>query len=339
MLRSIGYWQSLGVQRLPGAVALPDDFPPAALLLPDGPTGQAFLIYANFSVIRRYNPSDYYALATDALGRSPPFSHDQPFHSRSHCRPGQLHPAAAAARPGGRSPLPSATRINSVANGCIRAISTIMTPPASPPSSIRSQASAYTVDNELFAPQALAAASPVLQLPCVVTVTNLVNGELLDVRVNERGPAMPPARVLAVTPRVMAQLLNFPSGGVVEVGVKLNQAAFHAALARAGRWTQAHRRPGGRDHRAGTAPARLAGGSAGAAQQIGPAATDTSPASPSPSRCPAPCRPARRRPARFTCASPASASMRMALSPPSPGCPGCRPMWRRSPPPTACTGR
>jgi len=56
------------VQRLPGAANLPSDFP-AGLLLPDGPTGQAFLIYPNFMVIRRYNPSDFYALATDALGR------------------------------------------------------------------------------------------------------------------------------------------------------------------------------------------------------------------------------------------------------------------------------
>jgi membrane-bound lytic murein transglycosylase B len=68
-VQTIGYWQSLGVQRLPGAADLPDDFP-AALLLPDGPTGQAFLAYHNFSVIRRYNPSDFYALATAALGRT-----------------------------------------------------------------------------------------------------------------------------------------------------------------------------------------------------------------------------------------------------------------------------
>jgi membrane-bound lytic murein transglycosylase B len=68
-MRTLGYWQGRGVQRLPGATPLSADFP-AALLLPDGPTGQAFLVYPNFSVIRRYNPSDFYALATDALGRS-----------------------------------------------------------------------------------------------------------------------------------------------------------------------------------------------------------------------------------------------------------------------------
>jgi membrane-bound lytic murein transglycosylase B len=67
-VQSIGYWQAYGVQRLPGASNLPASTP-AALLLPDGAGGQAFLVYANFSVIRRYNPSDFYALAVGSLGR------------------------------------------------------------------------------------------------------------------------------------------------------------------------------------------------------------------------------------------------------------------------------
>jgi membrane-bound lytic murein transglycosylase B len=67
-VRTIGYWEALGVQRLPGANELPD-MTPAALLLPDGIGGQAFLIYANFHAIRKYNPSDYYALCVGALGR------------------------------------------------------------------------------------------------------------------------------------------------------------------------------------------------------------------------------------------------------------------------------
>jgi membrane-bound lytic murein transglycosylase B len=67
-VRSIGYWTSRGVQRLPGAPVLGNETP-AALLLPDGKGGQAFFIYPNFRVIRRYNPSDYYALAVGALGR------------------------------------------------------------------------------------------------------------------------------------------------------------------------------------------------------------------------------------------------------------------------------
>lgn len=68
-IQTIGYWEQLGVQRLPGALPLPADTP-AALLLPDGPQGQAFLVFRNFYAIRRYNASDFYALAVGALGRA-----------------------------------------------------------------------------------------------------------------------------------------------------------------------------------------------------------------------------------------------------------------------------
>jgi rare lipoprotein A len=81
----------------------------------------------------------------------------------------------------------------------------------------------YTDDNEAYDPNALAAASPVLQLPAIVTVTNLVNGRSVEVRVNARGPDNP-GRVIAVTPRV-AWLLDYPVGGVVEVRVTLDGAA------------------------------------------------------------------------------------------------------------------
>jgi membrane-bound lytic murein transglycosylase B len=67
-VRTVGYWTSRGVQRLPGAPVLSNETP-AALLLPDGKGGQAFLIYRNFKVIRKYNASDYYALAVGSLGR------------------------------------------------------------------------------------------------------------------------------------------------------------------------------------------------------------------------------------------------------------------------------
>jgi membrane-bound lytic murein transglycosylase B len=67
-VRTIGYWRSRGVERLPDAPVMSNNTP-CALLLPDGAGGEAFLIYRNFAVIRRYNASDYYALAVGALGR------------------------------------------------------------------------------------------------------------------------------------------------------------------------------------------------------------------------------------------------------------------------------
>lgn len=67
-VKTIAYWVARGVHLLPGAPDLPPDTP-AALLLPDGADGQAFLVFANFQVIRRYNASNFYALAVGALGR------------------------------------------------------------------------------------------------------------------------------------------------------------------------------------------------------------------------------------------------------------------------------
>jgi len=67
-VRTISYWTGLRVDRLPGAAELPGATP-AALLLPDGQGGQAFLVFANFNAIRKYNPSDFYALCVGALGR------------------------------------------------------------------------------------------------------------------------------------------------------------------------------------------------------------------------------------------------------------------------------
>ncbi len=79
---------------------------------------------------------------------------------------------------------------------------------------------ARTADNEAYDPDALQAASAVLQLPAIVTVTDLVSGRSLDVRVNDR-LADQPGRVIGVTPKV-ANLLGFPDDGVVEVEVTLN---------------------------------------------------------------------------------------------------------------------
>jgi len=65
--RPVGEWLRLGVRPADGRpLARPDV--PAALVQPDGAGGEAFLVYANFGAIRRYNPSDFYALAVGLLG-------------------------------------------------------------------------------------------------------------------------------------------------------------------------------------------------------------------------------------------------------------------------------
>ena len=66
--RPVGEWARLGVRPADGRPLARADAP-AAVLLPDGAGGEAFLVYANFTAIRRYNPSDFYALAVGLLGR------------------------------------------------------------------------------------------------------------------------------------------------------------------------------------------------------------------------------------------------------------------------------
>ncbi|HUW80914.1 MAG TPA: RlpA-like double-psi beta-barrel domain-containing protein [Acidocella sp.] len=137
---------------------------------------------------------------------------------------------------------------------------------------IGNNAAPYTADNEVYDTNALAAASPVLQLPAIVTVTNLVNGYSMDVRVNDRGPDIP-GRIIAVTPRV-ARLLGYPPGGVVEVGVKLNEtetAALDGALGQGPKLAAAPV--------AGVTAQNLAppgGGTAGAVQNLTPTQNDAS---------------------------------------------------------------
>ncbi len=65
--RTLGEWMRMGVTRADGRPFSRGDVP-AALVLPDGAGGEAFATYANFAVIRRYNPSDYYALSVGLLG-------------------------------------------------------------------------------------------------------------------------------------------------------------------------------------------------------------------------------------------------------------------------------
>ena len=59
--------ESAGVRPLGRSWAAPPDAP-AGLVAPDGPEGETFLVFNNFAAIRRYNPSDYYAIAVGLIG-------------------------------------------------------------------------------------------------------------------------------------------------------------------------------------------------------------------------------------------------------------------------------
>ncbi len=67
--RPMAEWLRMGVHPVVGpggSVPRPDQR--AAVLLPDGVGGEAFLAYPNFAAIRRYNPSDFYALVVGLVG-------------------------------------------------------------------------------------------------------------------------------------------------------------------------------------------------------------------------------------------------------------------------------
>jgi len=66
--RPLGEWMRAGVTRIDGSpFARPDAM--GGLVVPDGITpGEGFMVYGNFAAIRRYNPSDFYALAVGLLG-------------------------------------------------------------------------------------------------------------------------------------------------------------------------------------------------------------------------------------------------------------------------------
>jgi membrane-bound lytic murein transglycosylase B len=66
-MRPLAEWQASGIRRADGTKFSRGDVR-GALVLPDGPGGEAFMVYQNFHVIRRYNPSDFYALAVGLLG-------------------------------------------------------------------------------------------------------------------------------------------------------------------------------------------------------------------------------------------------------------------------------
>ena len=65
--RSLAEWARLGVKPASGRWAAPGETA-AALLAPDGAGGETFMVFNNFAAIRRYNPSDFYAIAVGLIG-------------------------------------------------------------------------------------------------------------------------------------------------------------------------------------------------------------------------------------------------------------------------------
>jgi membrane-bound lytic murein transglycosylase B len=65
-LRTVGEWRRLGV-RAAGGRPLPGSNVKAALVLPAGASGPAYLTLPNYRVIMRWNPSDFFAIATGLL--------------------------------------------------------------------------------------------------------------------------------------------------------------------------------------------------------------------------------------------------------------------------------
>jgi membrane-bound lytic murein transglycosylase B len=66
--RRVGEWAALGVRPL-SAAPMPQDDVLAAVILPAGEGGEAYLVYhPNFLAIRRYNPSDFYCISVGLIG-------------------------------------------------------------------------------------------------------------------------------------------------------------------------------------------------------------------------------------------------------------------------------
>lgn len=65
--KPVSEWLAMGVRPVGGQARARADAP-AAVIQPDGAAGQAFLVFTNFTAIRRYNPSDFYATAVGLIG-------------------------------------------------------------------------------------------------------------------------------------------------------------------------------------------------------------------------------------------------------------------------------
>ena len=65
--KPLAEWQRLGVRPQEGVWDSPSDRL-TAIVVPQGGEGVAFAVHQNFMAVRRYNPSDFYALAVGILG-------------------------------------------------------------------------------------------------------------------------------------------------------------------------------------------------------------------------------------------------------------------------------
>lgn len=84
------------------------------------------------------------------------------------------------------------------------------------------KATPLTTDGEVRSAVSMTASHPTLQLPAVVTVSNLENGREVRLRINDRGPAQS-GRILGVTPKV-AGLLGM-GVGPVRVSIVVDELA------------------------------------------------------------------------------------------------------------------
>jgi membrane-bound lytic murein transglycosylase B len=65
--RPLSEWARAGVRPVNGRWAATPETP-AGLVAPDGTGGESFVVFGNFAAIRRYNPSDFYAIAVGLIG-------------------------------------------------------------------------------------------------------------------------------------------------------------------------------------------------------------------------------------------------------------------------------
>lgn len=86
-----------------------------------------------------------------------------------------------------------------------------------------------TANGEIHDPEALVAAHRTLQLPAILTVTNLETGREIRVRVNDRGPEHP-GRLLGLSRRAAA-LLGMPPGGTAQLRIAVDAAPSRALAA------------------------------------------------------------------------------------------------------------